>query len=58
MPAGDVSPASPVHVTPVLPVPSTQLRPQNPQVPPSSQTAVPVATLRTTLEECVRKEEL
>ena len=47
MPAGDVNHASPVHVTPVLPVPST------PQVPPSPQTAVPVATLGTTLEECV-----
>ena len=53
MPAGDVNPASPVHVTPVLPVPSTPLRPQTPQVPPSPQTAVPVATLGTTLEECV-----
>ena len=43
----------PVHVTPVLPVPSTPLRPQTPQVPPSPQRAVPVATLGTTLEECV-----
>ena len=53
MPTGDVNPASPVHVTPVLPVPRTLLRPQTPQVPPSPQTAVPVATLGTTLEECV-----
>ena len=53
MPAGDVNPASPVHVTPVLPVPSTPLRPQTPQVPPSPQTAVPVDTLGTILEECV-----
>ena len=53
MPASDVNPASPVHVTPVLPVPSTPLRPQTPQVPPSPQTAVSVATLGTTLEECV-----
>ena len=50
MPAGDVNP---VHVTPVLPVPSTPLRPQTPQVPPSPQTAVPVASLGTALEECV-----
>ena len=53
MPTGDVYPASPVHVTHVLPVPSTLLRPHTPQVPPSPQTAVPVATLGTTLEECV-----
>ena len=53
MPTGDVYPASPVHVTHVLPVPSTLLRPQTAQVPPSPQTAVPIATLGTTLEECV-----
>ena len=55
MPAGDVNPASLARVTPELPVPSTALRPQTPQVilPPSPQTAVPVATLGTTLEECV-----
>ena len=53
MPAGDVNHASPVHVTPVLPVPSTPQRPQTPQVPPSPHTDVPVATLGTTLEECV-----
>ena len=52
-PAGDVNPASPVHATAVLPVPSTPPRPQTPQVPLSPQTAVPVATLGTTLEECV-----
>ena len=53
MPTGDVNPTLPVHVTHVLPVPSTLLRPQTPQVPPSPQTAVPVATLGTTLEECI-----
>ena len=53
MPTGDVYPASPVHVTHVLPVPSPLLRPQTAQVPPSPQTAVPIATLGTTLEECV-----
>ena len=53
MPTGDVYPASPVHVTHVLPVPSTLLRPHTAQVPPSPQTAVPIATLGTTLEECV-----
>ena len=53
MATGDVYPASPVHVTHVLPVPSTLLRPQTAQVPPSPQTAVPIATLGTTLEECV-----
>ena len=53
MPAGDVNPASLARVTPELPVPSTALRPQTPQVPPSPQTAVPVATLGTTREECV-----
>ena len=53
MPAGDVNPVSLARVTPELPVPSTALRPQTPQVPPSPQTAVPVATLGTTLEECV-----
>ena len=53
MPAGDVNPASLARVTSELPVPSTALRPQTPQVPPSPQTAVPVATLGTTLEECV-----
>ena len=53
MPAGDVNHVSPVHVTPVLPVPSTPQRPQTPQVPPSPHTDVPVATLGTTLEECV-----
>ena len=53
MPVGDVNPASPVTVIPVLLVPGTLLRPQTPQVFPSPQTAVPVATLGTTLEECV-----
>ena len=53
MPACDVTPASPVPVIPVLPVPSTPSRPQTTQVPPSSQTAVPVATLATALDECV-----
>ena len=53
MPAGDVNPAWLARVTPELSVPSTALRPQTPQVPPSPQTAVPVATLGTTLEECV-----
>ena len=52
-PACDVTPASPVPVVPVLPVPSTPSRPQTTQLPPSSQTAVPVATLGTTLDECV-----
>ena len=53
MPACDVTPTSPVPVIPVLPAPSTPSRPQTTQVPPSSQTAVPVATLATTLDECV-----
>ena len=35
MPVGDVNPASPVPVTPVLPVPSTLLRHQTLQVLPS-----------------------
>lgn len=52
-PACDVTPASPVPVIPVLPVPSTLSRPQTTQVPPSPQTAVPVATPGTTLDECV-----
>ena len=53
MPVGEVNPASPVPVTPVLPVPCTLPRPQTPQVFPSPQKAVPVATLGITLEECV-----
>ncbi|XP_068717000.1 uncharacterized protein [Montipora capricornis] len=53
MPACDVTPASPVPVILVLPVPSTPSRPQTTQVPPSSQTAAPVATLATTLDGCV-----
>ena len=53
LPACDVNPASPVPVIPVLLVRSTPSRPQTIKVPLSPQTAVPVATLRTTLVEYV-----
>ena len=49
----DVTTSSVVPAIPVLPVPSTPSKSQTMQVPPLPQTAVPVATLGTTLDECV-----